>query len=216
MMFARALILAAILVPRSWRAATQASATSAAATAYSESSNPDSSTQNFLSIRYLLMHPQDGSRVSVCYLIVLASALILPAMLVPSSWKAATQASATSAAATAYSESSRPVSSLKNFLSIRCLLLRTYVARARSSCRATFEIATYLMVLARVLILPAMLVPRSWKAATQAKATSAAATAYSESSRPVSSWKNLLIILLLLYNRLGLCLNEWTNEGGSH
>src|SRR5262244_2499387 len=52
------------------------------------------------------------------------------------------------------------------------------------------------MVLARALILPAMFVPRSWKAATQARATSAAATAYSDSSSPVSSFKNLLSIWL--------------------
>jgi hypothetical protein len=39
-----------------------------------------------------------------------------------------------------------------------------------------------------------MLVPKSWKAATQARATSAAATAYSDSSNPVSSLRNLLNI----------------------
>src|SRR6478672_8969562 len=37
-----------------------------------------------------------------------------------------------------------------------------------------------------------MLVPRVWKASTAANATSAAATAYSDSSRPVSSFMNLL------------------------
>src|SRR6185503_3556714 len=45
-------------------------------------------------------------------------------MLVPSSWKAATQANAMSAAATAYSESSKPLSSFKNFLNIRSILLQ--------------------------------------------------------------------------------------------
>src|SRR5438105_12195794 len=43
-----------------------------------------------------------------------------------------------------------------------------------------------------------MLPPRSWKAATAANATSAAATAYSDNSRPVSSFKNLLITNFLL------------------
>src|SRR5829696_1345785 len=40
-------------------------------------------------------------------------------MFPPNNWKAATAANATSAAATAYSESSRPDSSFKNFLNIR-------------------------------------------------------------------------------------------------
>src|SRR5215203_5975839 len=39
-------------------------------------------------------------------------------MLVPSSWNAATAAIATRAAATAYSDSSSPVSSFKNFLNM--------------------------------------------------------------------------------------------------
>src|SRR5829696_7766412 len=44
-----------------------------------------------------------------------------------------------------------------------------------------------------------MLPPSSWKAATAARATSAAATAYSDSSRPVSSLQNFLITFVLLY-----------------
>src|SRR6185503_2678729 len=43
-----------------------------------------------------------------------------------------------------------------------------------------------------------MAVPKAVKAPTTAIATKAAATAYSDNSRPVSSRKNLLIILLLL------------------
>src|SRR6185436_7874827 len=43
-----------------------------------------------------------------------------------------------------------------------------------------------------------MLVPNNWNAATAANATSAAATAYSESSRPVSSSQNLFSINVLL------------------
>src|SRR5215211_5779950 len=52
------------------------------------------------------------------------------------------------------------------------------------------------IVVASSSILVAMFPPNVRKASTQANATSAAATAYSESSRPVSSFKNLLIILL--------------------
>jgi len=44
-------------------------------------------------------------------------------------------------------------------------------------------------------IFPLMAVPRAVNAPTTAIATNAAATAYSDSSRPVSSRKNLLIIL---------------------
>src|SRR5215217_6833895 len=114
-------------------------------------------------------------------------------MLPPSSWKAATAASATSAAATAYSESSRPDSSLQNFLITFVLLY----ALQRS----------YLMVFASELILVPMLPPSSWKAATAASATSAAATAYSDNSRPVSSRKNLLIIFVCSF-RLWLVVVE--------
>src|ERR1041385_630135 len=57
-----------------------------------------------------------------------------------------------------------------------------------------------------------MFVPRAWKAMTAANATSAAATAYSESSRPVSSRKNFLIILLLLLDSDRRCyLDEPAN-----
>src|SRR6185369_14905719 len=52
------------------------------------------------------------------YLIVPARALMREPMLVPSSWNAAIVATATRAAATAYSESSSPVSSIKNFLNM--------------------------------------------------------------------------------------------------
>src|SRR6185295_5624472 len=43
-------------------------------------------------------------------------------MFPPKSWEAATAANATSAAATAYSDSSKPLSSFKNFLNIRSIL----------------------------------------------------------------------------------------------
>src|SRR6185369_8567534 len=86
-----------------------------------------------------------------------------------------------------------------------------------SSLPGRLKTRDYLIFPARFEIAVAMLVPRSWKAATQANATSAAATAYSESSRPVSSWKNLLIIVLLLLDSIRRCCsNEPTNEGGRH
>src|SRR5258705_8015944 len=110
-------------------------------------------------------------------------------MLPPRSVKAATAAIATSAAATAYSESSSPVSSWKNLLII---------------VFAPYALNYPAIVFASWLILTAMLPPRSVKAATAAIATSAAATAYSESSSPVSSWKNLLIMVLLLIVWLGV------------
>src|SRR5689334_7602608 len=79
------------------------------------------------------------------------------------------------------------------------------------------DLKNYLILPASSLIFVPMLVPNVWKATTQAKATSAAATAYSESSRPVSSAKNLLIIVLLLLDSIRRCCsNEWTNEGGGH
>src|ERR1044072_2217925 len=75
----------------------------------------------------------------------------------------------------------------------------------------------YLILPARSVIFVLMLVPRVWKATTQANATSAAATAYSESSRPVSSAKNFLIILFAPLDSIRRCCsNEWTNEGGCH
>src|SRR5438034_11603592 len=54
------------------------------------------------------------------------------------------------------------------------------------------------MVAASVLTLELIAVPSAVKAATTAIATKAAATAYSDNSRPVSSRKNFLIIFLLL------------------
>src|SRR6185437_8754645 len=47
-----------------------------------------------------------------------------------------------------------------------------------------------------------MFPPKSWNAATAANATSAAATAYSESSKPLSSFKNFLNIRSILLNKL--------------
>src|SRR4030095_4766353 len=44
-----------------------------------------------------------------------------------------------------------------------------------------------------------MAVPRAVKATTQAIATNAAATAYSESSSPVSSWRKFVIIFCSLF-----------------
>src|SRR2546423_765121 len=53
-----------------------------------------------------------------------------------------------------------------------------------------------LMLEARLLIFVPMFVPSVVNAVMTASATSAAATAYSDNSRPVSSWKNLLIIFV--------------------
>src|SRR6185503_16958804 len=58
--------------------------------------------------------------------------------------------------------------------------------------RWQFHWPTYLIQPARALIREPILVPSSWNAATVATATSAAATAYSDSSSPVSSFKNFL------------------------
>src|SRR6185295_1930047 len=63
----------------------------------------------------------------------------------------------------------------------------------------------YFTLLATLVILSEMLVPRSWNAATVARAIIAAATAYSDNSRPVSSLKNFLIISCLL-RKLGIRL----------
>src|SRR4051812_25705278 len=52
-----------------------------------------------------------------------------------------------------------------------------------------------------------MLPPRSWKAATAASATRAAATAYSDNSRPDSSLKKCLITFLLLLRFLAPLFN---------
>src|SRR6185369_12377767 len=122
-------------------------------------------------------------------------------MFVPSSWKAATHANATSAAATAYSESSRPDSSFKNFSNMdlppgmKARVFNSSRQQHLSIAAGSTEIKDYLIFAARFEITVEMFVPRSWKAATQANATSAAATAYSESSRPDSSFKNFLIII---------------------
>src|SRR6185295_20153193 len=70
---------------------------------------------------------------------------------------------------------------------------------------ALFSLAilgSYLILLARFPITPLMLLPRVPKMPTTASAIKAAATAYSESSRPVSSRRKFLIIFLLL--RFGL------------
>src|SRR5215204_4463676 len=127
-------------------------------------------------------------------------------MVVPRVVKARTQATAISAAATAYSESSRPVSSLMNLLIISmylevCLTLcegRRGRRRAGLGWRAALSRTrayglTGILEL-RLLIAFLMVVPRVVKARTQATAISAAATAYSESSRPVSSRKNFFNI----------------------
>src|SRR4029078_9296777 len=145
-------------------------------------------------------------------------------MFPPKSWKAATHANAMSAAATAYSESSKPLSSFKNFLNIQSssripegLRLHFTPAAHPSCCRVNEFVKNYLILPARSLILMPMLVPSSWKAATHANAISAAATAYSESSRPVSSAKNLLIMWLLLFDSIRRCCSsERTNEGEGH
>src|SRR6185503_13161172 len=102
-----------------------------------------------------------------------------------------------SAAATAYSESSRPVSSFKNLFNIDhpfesngSSLPICRQQPAKRAAAGVNESKNYLILPARSVIFVLMLVPRVWKATTQANATSAAATAYSESSRPVSSRKN--------------------------
>ena len=100
------------------------------------------------------------------------------------------------AAATAYSDSSSPVSSLKNFLNMIILLdLESLVPADAASTEllplpalARSRSISSDRVRERLILVP-MLPPNSVKAATQANATSAAATAYSESSRPVSSRK---------------------------
>src|SRR4051794_7765891 len=56
----------------------------------------------------------------------------------------------------------------------------------------------------RFVIAVLMVVPRVVKAVTQASAISAAATAYSESSRPVSSRKNFFNICFCSFRVLGL------------
>src|SRR5687768_639508 len=104
-------------------------------------------------------------------------------MVVPRVVKARTQATAISAAATAYSESSKPVSSLMNFLIISlflevCLTLcegRRDWCRPRVSRARAYGLAGILPV--RLLIAFLMVVPRVVKARTQATAISAAATA---------------------------------------
>src|SRR5205814_3349515 len=61
------------------------------------------------------------------------------------------------------------------------------------------------MVEPRLVILSPIAVPRAVKAPTTAMATRAAATAYSESSRPVSSSKNFFIFVILIFIALMLC-----------
>src|ERR1044072_4355263 len=73
---------------------------------------------------------------------------------------------------------------------------------AKRAAAGVNESKNYLILPARSVIFVLMFVPRVWKATTQANATSAAATAYSESSRPVSSAKNFLIIVLLLLDSI--------------
>jgi hypothetical protein len=60
------------------------------------------------------------------------------------------------------------------------------------------------MVLESVVSLDVMALPNVVKAMTTPATTNAAATAYSDSSSPVSSAKNLLIISLAPYLRRGL------------
>src|SRR5215208_2023525 len=132
-------------------------------------------------------------------LILSASSLTFRPMLVPRSWNAVTAANATSAAATAYSDSSSPVSSFKNLINIVRPLSGVLTSKRQQHlyCRCDQLSKNYGLILsASAVIFRPMLVPNVWKAATAANATSAAATAYSESSRPVSSRKNFLIIFV--------------------
>src|SRR5215217_5429023 len=73
--------------------------------------------------------------------------------------------------------------------------------KARHPAMAVHYLA-YLIKPARVSIFVAMLVPSSWNAATAARATRAAATAYSDSSSPVSSCQNFLNIDPVLHQRI--------------
>jgi hypothetical protein len=68
------------------------------------------------------------------------------------------------------------------------------VSTERATIHGGHHCGNYLTLLAKVVMRLLMLVPRSWNAATVAKAIKAAATAYSDSSRPFSSVKNFLII----------------------
>src|ERR1044072_5044960 len=117
-----------------------------------------------------------------------------PLMFVPTAVKATTTARVTRAAATAYSESSSPDSSERNDLIIIFSL---------ALCKALAPLTCgYLILFARLLITPLMLLPSVVKMPTTASAIKAAATAYSESSKPVSSRRKFLIMFLLL--RFGL------------
>src|SRR5215210_4121461 len=76
-------------------------------------------------------------------------------------------------------------------------LLLLFVCRSKSA--PDFELTDYLPAVMRPDSSPIfveMVVPRVEKAPTTAMATSAAATAYSDNSRPVSSRRKFLIIVL--------------------
>src|ERR1051325_984641 len=134
-----------------------------------------------------------GSSWPVAYLILLARFPMTPLLFVPTAVKATTTARVTRAAATAYSESSSPDSSERNDLII-IFSLALSKALAPLICGS-------LILFARLLITPLMLLPSVVKIPTTASAIKAAATAYSESSKPVSSRRKFLIMFLLL--RLG-------------
>src|SRR6266542_2471227 len=122
-------------------------------------------------------------------------------MLLPRVVNVASTVSVISAAATAYSESSRPVSSLRNVLITGSSFDEKGGARSlgRFSARPVFAVYWYYLILtARLLMTVLTLPPRVVKTPTTASAIKAAATAYSESSRPVSSRRKFLIMFLLL------------------